>query len=143
MKHTVTIMNDTSLMDGQGLVHTWLAYQEEGESPQYFSFASDGELKPYGFPGIVSISNEFGNRPTSRTYPIEITQEQFNKLTNAIHDFTVNPPIYDFTPKKAYMKDRRAWHARKWAMLQRCCVCHRMQALYPCQQPVQEGDHHD
>ncbi|HAT1685463.1 TPA: hypothetical protein I8Y21_006333 [Klebsiella oxytoca] len=99
MKYTVTIMNDSSLVDGHGIVHTWLVYQEEGKSPQYFSFASDGELKPYGFPGVVSDSNEFGSRPTSRTYQIEVTQEQFNKLTDAIRDFTANPPVYDFTPK--------------------------------------------
>ncbi|HGG6556739.1 TPA: hypothetical protein ACJG76_004950, partial [Salmonella enterica subsp. diarizonae serovar 61:i:z] len=99
MKYIVTIMNDTSLVDNQGIVHTWLVYQEEGKSPQYFSFASDGMLKPYGFQGVVSDSDEFGSRPTSRTYPIEITQDQFIKLKSAIHDFSDNPPIYDFTPK--------------------------------------------
>lgn len=99
MKYTVTIMNDTSLVDDNGLVHTWLVYQEEGKSPLYFSFASDGVLKPYGFHGVVSDGYEFGSRPTSRTYPIEITQEQFIKLKDSIRDFSTNPPIYDFTPQ--------------------------------------------
>lgn len=29
MRYTVTIMNDTSLMDDNGLVHTWFSYQQE------------------------------------------------------------------------------------------------------------------
>lgn len=99
MKYTVTIMNDTSLVDDNGLVHTWLSYQQEGKEPQYFSFASSDDLKPYGFPGVVSISNEFGTRPTSRTHTIEITKDQYDKLSDAVNAFKSNPPIYDFTPK--------------------------------------------
>ncbi len=95
MKYTVTIMNDSSFVDGHGFVHTWLAYQKEGGGVEYFSF-SDNSL--YGQPGVFT-DGEMEGRPTSRTYPIEITEAQYNKLVQSVKDFESSSPIYDFTPK--------------------------------------------
>ncbi|EBR8158690.1 hypothetical protein DOA20_26630, partial [Salmonella enterica subsp. enterica serovar Newport] len=95
MKYTVTIMNDSSFVDGHGFVHTWLAYQAEGGVIHYFSF-SDNSL--YGQPGVFTDEKMEG-RPTSRTYPIEITEAQYNQLVQSVKDFESSSPIYDFTPK--------------------------------------------
>ncbi|HAF1417180.1 TPA: calcium-binding protein [Salmonella enterica] len=95
MKYTVTIMNDSSFVDGHGFVHTWLAYQKDGGGIEYFSF-SDNTL--YGKPGIFT-DGEMEGRPYSRSYPIEITEAQYNNLIQAVNDFEASSPIYDFTPK--------------------------------------------
>ncbi|HEB6950045.1 TPA: hypothetical protein R0445_004666, partial [Salmonella enterica subsp. enterica serovar Hvittingfoss] len=95
MKYTVTIMNDSSFVDGHGFVHTWLAYQKEGGGVEYFSF-SDNSL--YGQPGVFT-DGEMEGRPTSRTYPIEITEAQYNQLVQSVKNFESSNPIYDFTPK--------------------------------------------
>ncbi|HAU3362159.1 TPA: hypothetical protein JDL67_005042, partial [Salmonella enterica subsp. salamae] len=94
MKYTVTIMNDSSFVDGHGFVHTWLAYQNGDGEVSYFSF-SDNSL--YGQQGVFTDQTMKG-RPTSRTYPIEITEAQYNKLVQSVKDFESSGAIYDFTP---------------------------------------------
>lgn len=37
-EYSVTIMNDSDISDGQGLIHTWLKIDGRNQPTEYFSF---------------------------------------------------------------------------------------------------------
>ena len=89
-KCKVTIMNDTSLFDGHGFVHTWIKLEKEGEEPKYIGFTINGtDLRgtvPLDAPGKFQVEEKLALRPANHEISFDITEEQYTK----IRDKTVN-----------------------------------------------------
>ena len=83
-KCKVTIMNDTSLFDGHGFVHTWLKLEREGAKPEYIGFTINGtDLRgaiPLDAPGRFQEQKELENRPASQKISFDITDKQYLSL---------------------------------------------------------------
>ena len=83
-KCKVTIMNDTSLFDGHGFVHTWLKLEREGEKPKYIGFTIDGtDLRgaiPLDAPGRFQTRDELRDRPASQKISFDITDKQYDAI---------------------------------------------------------------
>lgn len=99
MIYIVTIMNDCSLLDGQGYIHTWLMIQATGLPTKYFSFSYKSMTGIVGtdFTGISSEEEMVGRIPTEWLC-IEIDKAQYEKLFEEIEKFYEKNPKYDVTP---------------------------------------------
>lgn len=95
----VTVMNDASLTDGQGAVHTWLIIGCPGTSPIVFSFSNSDNTSLVGFdsPGKSSAA-DMSTRTPSEKHTIGITTNQYNVLKREVNTFYDHHPKYDLTP---------------------------------------------
>lgn len=101
MTYSVTIMNDASLVDLEGVVHTWLIINSTGQPSQYFSFSNTdslGSLIGIDSPGKSSVDEKLISRPPSEKITLEITKLQYDALLKESVDFYKRNPKYDLTP---------------------------------------------
>lgn len=100
MTHSVTIMNDASLVDGEGAVHTWLMANSTGHPTQYFSFSNSDTASIIGFdsPGKSSVDEHLKKRLPTEKVSLAITKQQYDMLIKEFTDFYNRNPKYDLTP---------------------------------------------
>lgn len=99
MPYSVTIKNDSSLVDRIGFVHTWLTLNIPGAT-KYFSFSNSDGLSLIGFdsPGKSSVEEHLKKRPPTEDHTINITEIQYVVLNKEFDDFYKRNPNYDLTP---------------------------------------------
>lgn len=100
-QYSVTIMNDSSLSDKQGAVHTWLAIDSPFTARKYFSFETSytGNVATgMDSPGQCTETSHIENRTPSESARVSITSEQYQQLVDSSDAFCANPPIYDLIP---------------------------------------------
>lgn len=104
MAYSITIMNDASLTDGQGAIHTWLMINGSGKATKYFSFSNSDNLSLIGVDsdGKSSVDEHLIARKPTETFDIAISKQQYDLLIREIVDFyTRDPkPKYDLTPDR-------------------------------------------
>lgn len=102
MKYSVIILNDASLIDGQGAIHTWLKIIGTGLPEKYFSFSNSDKLSMLGkdSDGKSSVDEALKARVPTEVYPIDISKQQYDVLVKEIDDFYKREPKpkYDLTP---------------------------------------------
>lgn len=114
-KYSVTIMNDSDYLDGQGLVHTWLVFNNGNNDVKYFSFENTYAA---AIPSIA-IGNEASGKCTdesdikhkrpTESLTIPITEEQYNQLIEASRVFCSDPPNYELKPSFSAQVHLRLW----------------------------------
>lgn len=102
MRYSVTILNDASLIDWEGVVHTWLRINGRGVDAVYFSFSNNDKLSTMGIdsPGKSSVNKALKKRQPTEEHSIKINKQQYDALIKESQDFyTREPkPNYDLTP---------------------------------------------
>lgn len=98
--YSVTILNDASLLDKQGAIHTWLKINKINVGPFYFSFSNSDTLSLIGFDskGKSSVNADLKERNPTEQHQIIINEEQYNRLIKESNDFYKEHPNYDLTP---------------------------------------------
>lgn len=97
-------MNDSSLLDRQGAIHTWLTFNNGNSVTKYFSFENQYAVSIVGIAlgqkvgGICAEDNKIKDRTPTESLTIPITEEQYNQLIDASQKFCANPPNYDLQP---------------------------------------------
>lgn len=98
--YSVTILNDASVTDNQGLVHTWLKFK--GQQPdKFFSFEGvymGNIIGGVDVPGKCTPTQEVETKRPSELVEICITESQYDKLIAASDTFCASDNIYDLTP---------------------------------------------
>ena len=99
MSKYITLMNDSSLTDGIGFIHTWVEIEVPNEEPSYFSFSNSTITSLGGHDSTGSITSEaMVGRPPTTQIRLEITEEQYDALQINISNFINNKPNYDIFP---------------------------------------------
>ncbi|KAL1463780.1 hypothetical protein WDU94_015493 [Cyamophila willieti] len=99
--YSVTIMNDSSLGDFKGAVHTWLAIRAPHKPTTYFSFTSADfkrELIARVSPGRSSVDEHLKQRTPSEQTTLEISLWQYNQMIRSIDEFYRQKPVYSMLP---------------------------------------------
>lgn len=104
-KYSVTIMNDTSFLDGHGFIHTWLVLKSEDDNAIYkndsiyIGFTTEESALQGAMPldtqGVFQGKDELKDRPSSKQISFEINKEQYNAILNKSNYYKDNPPKYD------------------------------------------------
>lgn len=99
MSKYITLMNDSSLTDGIGFIHTWVEIEVPNEEPSYFSFSNSTITSLGGHDSTGSITSEaMVGRPPTTQIRLEITDQQYDALQINISNFINNKPNYDIFP---------------------------------------------
>jgi hypothetical protein len=83
------VMNDSSLRDKNGLIHTWLSIRKPGGESEYFGFGKDGKIE---------TAADLKNRKPTESYKETITREQYDTIRNSIDVFQESSPQYSVMP---------------------------------------------
>lgn len=101
---SVVIMNDASIVDWQGAIHTWLTINKPGSNTVYFSFSNTNapSLIGYDHIGMSSVADIIKRSPTEQ-HTIQISQRQYDQLVAESENFYKRQPApnYDLTPEGA------------------------------------------
>ncbi|MFK3661946.1 hypothetical protein ACI2I2_15735, partial [Scandinavium sp. NPDC088450] len=98
MKNTITIKNDSSFTNGDGVVHTWLILNSDGKETLRFGFTPSEGNGYFNVEGEVDIDDYLRTRNFSQSLTLEISDEQYDKISNSIDVFSSNIPMYDLIP---------------------------------------------
>lgn len=132
----VTVMNDGSLFDNHGAIHSWLEIGCSDAPLIYFSFGNTDTASLFGkdSPGSSSAS-QMVTRPPTEKHTISITRNQYDALVKAATDFFTHSPRYDLTPDHDQLCDGRTlcapsgWHrlSEQYSNAVRCSAQDRRQ----------------
>lgn len=100
MSYSVVILNDASLGDKQGAIHTWLEIKN-GNEKKVFSFSNSDYASLIGKDSLgVSSANEMietARKPTEFK-ELNISKQQYDLLIKDAEEFYKTNPKYDLTP---------------------------------------------
>lgn len=99
--YSVTILNDSSLGNFLGAVHTWLAIRSPWNTT-LFSFTSAdfkrGLVNKVSL-GRSSVDDKLKKRKPNEEFTFDITERQHTQLIQAIEDFYKTRPKYSLLPQ--------------------------------------------
>nr|WP_159465623.1 calcium-binding protein [Scandinavium goeteborgense] len=98
MKKTITIKNDASFVNGDGVVHTWLVLNDGKGGSRNFGFTPKKASGYFNVEGELDKKEYLDTRNYSQSLTIEISAEQYSKIFYAIQISTDNLPMYDLIP---------------------------------------------
>lgn len=99
--YSVTILNDSSLGDMTGAVHTWLALRAPNRNITYFSFTSADfktELTSHTSRGKSSVNEHLRRRKPNEQATLKISQAQYERMLREISEFYREKPMYSMLP---------------------------------------------
>ncbi|KAL1463781.1 hypothetical protein WDU94_015494 [Cyamophila willieti] len=97
--YSVTILNDSSLGDLMGTVHTWLKLKSPNKNTTYFSFSHAKGATWKIRPGVSSVDKWLKTRKPSETFRISISERQYEQMIQAIDEFYKTKPNYSLFPE--------------------------------------------
>lgn len=97
--YSVTILNDSSVGDMIGTVHTWLKLRAPSGDPTYFSFSHAEGATWKVVPGISTADDWLKFRRPTETYKIKIDRKQYENMIRAIDEFYKRKPKYSLFPE--------------------------------------------
>ncbi|KAI5751686.1 hypothetical protein M8J77_009951 [Diaphorina citri] len=98
-KYSVTVLNDSSVGDFIGTVHTWLAIRSPDKETTYFSFSHVKGATWKVVPGESSVDKHLKNRSPTERFTMTITPVQYDQMIQAIDDFYKTKPKYSLFPQ--------------------------------------------
>lgn len=97
--YSVTILNDSSVGDLIGTVHTWLKLQGPSGDSMYFSFNHVEGATWKVLPGISDANDWLKARRPTESYRISINRKQYKDMVRAIDEFYRRKPNYSLFPE--------------------------------------------
>ena len=94
----VTLMNDSTLVDGYGFIHTWLKFEVDNETPTYFSFGPETNI--IQSEGKFDDDHAMEGRPATSEYRVTINEKTYNEMMLEIKKMKEEKIRYKLFPDK-------------------------------------------